>query len=297
MTFPRRARLLASALAALLLAGTLAETAEAATKRKRRTTRRKPAPIPAVPRPYDPFEVTFPTADGVRLHATWKPSPAGAGAPAVLLVHAFSRERRDLAELADELGARGFSTLAVDLRGHGESVWKGGSRIGLSPSLQTSPSGFPRDVEAACAWLRSRAPRIGVVGLSLSGNLAALATATGWADAGVAVSAYAERLPALAGSRPTASRGLLVLASEADPGRADSARTLDAAGRDPKAVVLFPGAAHALDLLTLEPDAKKAAIEWLEARLAPIPPFPVATAAPEAPEAAPAPTHPAEAVE
>ncbi len=296
MTLPRPARFLASALAALLLAGSLVDTAEAATKR-RRPVRRRPAPIPEVPRPHDPFEVTFPTADGVRLHATWKPAPAGAAAPAVLLVHAFSRERRDVAELADELGARGFSTLAVDLRGHGESVWKGGARIGLSPSLQTSPTAFPRDVEAACAWLRSRASRIGVVGFSLSGNLAALATATGWADAGVAVSAYAERLPALAGSRPTASRGLLVLASEADPGRAESARTLDAAGRDPKAVVVFPGAAHALDLLTFEPGAKKAAIEWLEARLAPIPPFPVATATPEPPEVAPAPAPPAEAVE
>ena len=296
MTFPRPARLLAAALAALLLASALAETAEAATKRKRRTSR-KPAPIPSVPRPPDPFEVTFPTEDGVLLHATWKPSPAGAAAPAVLLVHAFSRERRDLAVLADELLARGFSTLAVDLRGHGESVRKGGARIGLSPSLQTSPSAFPRDVEAACAWLRSRASRVGIVGFSLSGNLAALATASRWADAGVAVSAYADRLPALAGSRPTASRGLLVLASEADPGRAESARALDAAGRDPKAVVVYPGAAHALDLLTLEPGAKKATIEWLEARLAPIPPFPVATAAPAAPDAAPAPTPPAEAVE
>jgi len=297
MTLPRPARLLASVLALILLAGSLVETAEAATKRKRRPVRRKPAPIPEVPRPNDPFEVTFPTADGVQLHATWKPSPAGAAAPAVLLVHAFSRERKDLAPLADELLARGFSTLAVDLRGHGESVWKGGARIGLSPSLQSSPTAFPRDVEAACAWLRSRASRVGVVGLSLSGNLAALATATGWADAGVAVSAYAERLPALAGSRPTAARGLLVLASEADPGRAESARTLDAAGRDPKAVVVFPGAAHALDLLTFEPGARKAAIEWLEARLAPIPPFPVATAAPEPPEAAPTATPPPEAVD
>ena len=296
MTFPRPARLLASALAALFLASALVETAEAATKRKRRT-RRKPAPIPAIPRPHDPFEVTIPTADGVRLHATWKPAPTGPTAPAVLLVHAFSRERRDLAELADELGSRGFSTLAVDLRGHGESVWKGGARIGLSPSLQTSPSAFPRDVEAACAWLKGRSSRIGVVGFSLSGNLAALATATGWAEAGVAVSAFADRLPALAGSRPTASRGLLVLASEADPGRAESARTLDAAGRDPKAVVVFPGAAHALDLLTFEPAAKKATIEWLEARLAPIPPLPVATATPGTPEAVPPPTPPAEATE
>lgn len=296
MTFPRPARLLASALAALLLAGALAETAEAATKRKRRS-RRKPAPIPAVPRPHDPFEVTFASSDGVLLHATWKPAPAGPSAPAVLLVHAFSRERRDLAEVADELGALGLSTLALDLRGHGESVWKGGARVGLSPSLQTSPNGFPRDVEAACAWLKTRASRVGVLGLSLSGNLAALATAAGWAEAGVAVSANAERLGALSGSRPRAPRGLLVLAAEADPGRAESARILDAAGREPKSVVLFPGAAHAIDLLRLEPAAKDAAVGWLATRLSPIPPLPVATAAPEEPAAAPAATPPADPVQ
>lgn len=272
---------------AAVLAGAVAAPAEAAKKKRRR---RKPAPIPEVARPPDPFQVTFPSGDGVRLVATWKPSPTGASAPAVLLLHAFSRERRELAPLADELAARGFSTLALDLRGHGESVRKGGARISASPSLQTSPQGFPRDVEAACAWLRSRAPRIGVVGFSLSGNLAALATATGWAEAGVAVSTNAERLAALAGSRPAKPRGLLVLASKDDPGRAGSARSLDAAGRDPKSVVLYPGAAHALELLRTEPAAKAVAFAWLESRLGPVTPPP--TPAPATPAPAPAPTNP-----
>jgi len=49
----------------------------------------------------------------VKLVGTWKPSPAGSSAPAVLFLHAFSRERREVAELADELAARGFSTLAL----------------------------------------------------------------------------------------------------------------------------------------------------------------------------------------
>lgn len=265
----------------LLVAAVLAfavSPAEAA-KKKRRPTRRSAA-IPAVPRPHDPFEVTFSSPDGVKLFATWRPAPAAPAAPAVLLVHAFSRERRDFAELAGELGALGFSTLALDLRGHGESVRKGGAPISLGVSLQGSPNAFPRDVEAACAWLRGRASRVGVLGLSLSGNLAALATASGWAEAGVAVSANAERLEALAGTRPKAPRALLVLASEGDPGRAASARALDAAGREPKSIVLFPGTAHALDLLRQEPSAKDTAFGWLSARLGPVPPPPVATAPP-----------------
>lgn len=281
----RRAALLAAAAA---VAATVLSPAEAATKKRRR---KAPAPIPQVPRPPDPFEVTFTSSDGVRLFATWKPSPSGGPAPAVLLLHAFSRDRRELAFLADELAARGFATLALDLRGHGDSLRKGSVQLGLSPSLQTSPLGFPRDVEAACAWLAQRAPRIGVVGFSVSGNLAALATASGWAEAGVAVSARADRLAPLAGTRPSAPRGLLVLAAEKDPGRADSARALDAAGRDPKAVALFPGTAHALDLFRSEPASKEAAFAWLEARLDPVPPpAPVATVAP--PEGTPEPATP-----
>lgn len=284
-----RSPFVATVLALAVLLAAASSPAEAATKKKKKSSR-KAAPIPEVPRPHDPFQVTFPSSDGVKLVATWKPSPAGASAPAVLLLHAFSRERRELAELADEFAARGFSTLALDLRGHGESVWKGGVRMGTSPSLQSSPNGFPRDVEAACTWLRPRASRLGVLGLSVSGNLAALATAAGWAEAAVAVSPNADRFEKLAGTRPRSPQGLLVLASEKDPGRAASARALDAAGRAPKSVGLYPGSAHSLELLRGEPGAKALAFDWLDARLGPVPPppSPVATIPPAEPVPTPA---------
>ena len=275
----RPARTLAAlVLVAAAAAALLCPPADAATKKKK--AKKKAAPVAEVPRPYDPFEVTFPSSDGVKLVATWKPAASGPSAPAVLLLHAFSRERRDVAEVADAFGARGFSTLALDLRGHGESVWKGKARVSLGASLQTSPNAFPRDVEAACAWLRARAPRIGVVGFSLSGDLAALATATGWAESGVAVSANVEPLRVLAGPRPSKPRGLLVLAAEKDPGRAESARALDAAGSEPKGMTLYPGAAHAVELFRAEPAAEAAAIAWLETRLGPVPPPPTPTPTP-----------------
>ena len=143
----RPARTLAAlVLVAAAAAALLSPPADAATKKKK--AKKKAAPVAEVPRPYDPFEVTFPSSDGVKLMATWKPAASGPSAPAVLLLHAFSRERRDVAEVADAFGARGFSTLALDLRGHGESVWKGKARVSLGASLQTSPNAFPRDVEA-----------------------------------------------------------------------------------------------------------------------------------------------------
>lgn len=161
--------------------------------------------------------------------------------------------------------------------------------IHLSPSLQRSPSGFPRDVEAACAWLRERSPRIGVVGLSIGGELAILATASGWADAAVAVSPNAGRVPALAGPRPQAAHGTLILASEGDVDRAASARALTEAGLPPKRMLVFDGAAHGMALLT-RPEVRKEALDWLGARLAPSPP---PAPAPPPPAATPAPTAPA----
>ncbi len=122
----------------------------------------------------------------------------------------------------------------------------------------SDPAGFPRDVEAACTWLRTKAPKVGVVGLSLGGNLAVLATARGWADAAVVISANSERLEPLAGGKPAAPRATLFVASEEAPQRAASAKALLAAAAEPKKLLLVPGSAHNLVLLEEHPEAVEA---------------------------------------
>lgn len=271
--------------AAVLLAVFLAPDAGAATRKR---ARRK-APVPtALPRPVDPFRVTFPTADGVALAASYRPAPGGGSAPAVLLLHDFSRERREWSDLFSEWAARGLSTLAVDLRGHGESTRRtAGGTVRLTPRLLSDPNGFPRDVQAACAWLRERASRVGVVGLSTGGNLAVLAAARGWADAAVALSANAGTLARLAGGTLPEPRSTFLVAAVDDPGREASARALDAAGREPKGLVIVPGAAHNLALFQQHPKTRTAALDWMAEQLGAVPPVP-ATGAPEPPPAAPA---------
>jgi dienelactone hydrolase len=255
----RRAAALGAAFA--LLAG---PAASAPRKKKRK------APEPtAVPRPNDPSRVTLTTTDGVSIAASWRPLPERPQAPAVLLVHDFSRERRDWEAVAADFTAAGFATLAIDLRAHGESAKKAGlaTPLKLSPRLLSDPNGFPRDVEAACTWLRAHASRIGVVGLSLGANLAILATASRWADAAVSISANADKLSSLAGSRPRAARATLFLAAEDDPDRARSVRDLLAAAAEPKKALVYSGPAHNLSLFTAHPESKKAALAWLAERL------------------------------
>ncbi len=250
-----------------------ASSANAAKKKKRKTKRAEPTAVPRLP---DPNRVTLTTPDGVSLAATWRPVPDRPDAPAVLLVHDFSRERRVLAKVEEELRARGLASLALDLRAHGESTHKGKTLLHLSPRLLSDPRAFPVDVETACLWLRGRARSVGVLGLSLGGNLAVLATANGWADAAVAVSANADRLKALAGTRSQSARGTLALAAENDAGRAASAQAITQAGREPRKLLLLPGAAHNLELLD-DPRAKNAAYDWLAERLGVVPPTPTPT--------------------
>jgi alpha-beta hydrolase superfamily lysophospholipase len=277
VTSPRPAlRRASAALAALFFLLVSGDAAAAAKKRKR-----GPDPTP-VPRPADPYRVTITTADGVALAASFRPVEGDPKAPGVLLIHDFSRERRELEPLADELHARGFTTLSFDLRAHGESTKKGAVTLAISPTLLRDPAGFPRDVEAAAAWLKTRAPRTAALGFSTGGYLALIASSARQVDAVVAVSVSDSRLIPLAGGKTVTPRGALLLACELDPGRADSAKRLLAAAEEPKKLLLFPGGAHNLAVMREHPEAKQAAFEWLAGRLgATLPPAPAPSPAPK----------------
>lgn len=275
-------RFLAAAFVATvaLMVSSRSDAGAAAKKRK------KPTPT-AVPRPPDPNRVTIQTSDGVALAGSWRPVPDRPEAPAVLLLHDFSRERRDWEALAPEFTSRGLATLAIDLRAHGESTKKNGKPLPISPRQMSDPNGFPRDVEAACRWLKGRAKATGIVGLSLGGNLAILASAEGLADAIVVVSSNAERLPPLAGVRSTVARAALFIASEGAPRREESAQALFAAAAEPKQLLVVPGSAHNLILFAEHPETKVAMLDWLTARLGATP-LPVPTPAPSPTPAPPA---------
>jgi dienelactone hydrolase len=256
-----RLRLRRAAAALAAVAFLAAPPAHAAKKKK------KPPEPTAVPRPPDPTRVTITTADGVALAASWRAVEGNDKAPGVLLVHDFSRERRELEPLARRLADAGYATLAIDLRAHGESTKRNGQPIPISPRFLKDPSGFPRDVEAAATWLRARAPKTAALGFSTGGYLALLAAARGQVDTAVAVSVNEPRVNALAGDKLPVPRATFLLACEQDPGRAESARRLDAEGREPKKLLLFPGAAHNLAVLREHPEAEAAVLDWLAARL------------------------------
>lgn len=115
------------------------------------------AVAPARP-PAEEFGIAL--AEGVSIAATYRPGRRE-GAPAVLLLHGNGGSRDQVAANAEWLTARGYATLAIDFRGHGES-----SQVPRSFGLRES-----REAAAAFAWLkrRQRGARVAVVGISLGG--------------------------------------------------------------------------------------------------------------------------------
>ncbi len=269
-------------------AGTSKKRAAKSSKAPKKPAAARSAPL-VYPRAEDPHKITFTTVDQAEIAASWVEVPGLPAAPAVLLVHSFSRDRREWEDFIPLFTRRGLAVLSIDLRGHGESRRKQGKAITVTPGLLKDPNGFPRDVEAACAWLRGKSPRIAVTGFQAGANLAVLATANGWADAAVAFSASMDNLELLAGNRPLAPASTLLLASTNDPGREASAAKLDEIGKSPKKIVVFAGAAHGRALFETVPEAQAAALDWLVQRLGAVPPPPVAIPASPVPVPALAP--------
>jgi pimeloyl-ACP methyl ester carboxylesterase len=124
----------------------------------------------------EPKPVFFETFDGVGIHADYyEPQPASDGAPMAILLHMYRSDRAAWKPLAGPLHDAGFAVLAIDMRGHGESV---------TPELRRrverrDPKLFEdvyQDVRAAYDWLaqqegvdRSRFALVGAsVGCSIS---------------------------------------------------------------------------------------------------------------------------------
>lgn len=88
--------------------------------------------------------------------------PEGRGKhPAVILVHQFRSDRKGWAPLVEKLNARGVATLALDLRGHGQSILQGGTPVSTTATDMTASEtvGFnqiPSDLALVAVWLRKQ---------------------------------------------------------------------------------------------------------------------------------------------
>lgn len=210
-------------------------------------------------------EVTFAAADGLVVHGTAVRPCGGAPRPAVILAHQVCQDRREWNAAAHDwvsgFAARGVATLAIDLRGHGQStLWPDGSRRNLCGGSypDTDYAGMVDDVRAAVAYARATlgAPSVALVGASIGSNSSLIAYGGDTAlrmvvalspglnyrgiQPGSAVSAY--------GTRPA-----LLEAAANDPYSADTVRELGQANTNVTTRV-FSSGGHGNQLIAAHPE-------------------------------------------
>ena len=131
----------------------------------------------------DRGNVTYRTADGIHVVATFTPPTTAPPWPAVVLMHQYQGTRAQWNELTPHLLAAGLAVLAPDARAHGESLRRVRADGGFDFETDRAGTlnGWPDDVAASIAWLTARGDialdRIGVGGASVGANTAWIASA------------------------------------------------------------------------------------------------------------------------
>lgn len=117
--------------------------------------------------------VSMQTSDRVTLVGTFV-SPSRAK-NVVLLLHMLPRDRTSWSSFQKTLEAAGLASLAIDLRGHGESTDQAGKKLDYRNFSDAQHQGYVTDAEAALAWLKEKGfdeSHVVLVGASIGANAA-----------------------------------------------------------------------------------------------------------------------------
>ncbi len=202
-----------------------------------------------------PEEFVLTTEDGWMLAATFTPHQGADLRGGAVLLHMLDRTRADWAPLVPVLTKAGLDVLAIDLRGHGQSLTKKRWKDFTDPEFQ----GLVVDAAAAVKALRAR-PSVGnrpilVIGGSIGANAAIRLAAQDATIVGVvALSpgleyhdvATEDAMPGL-GERP-----ILLAASKDDEYSAQTVEKLASLAKGPKELIVYAKAGHGTDMFGKE---------------------------------------------
>jgi dienelactone hydrolase len=134
-----------------------------------------------MPAPDHASIVSIQTADGGLVAGWYWPAQLAAKqkvAPGVLLLHMRGADKASWGSLPETLRNEGFAVLAIDLRGHGETVNSQGQRLALDSLRDSDYQNMLFDVGAGMTWLRGQKgvdpERQGIIGASIGANLGIL---------------------------------------------------------------------------------------------------------------------------
>ena len=119
-----------------------------------------------------PERISYSTRDAMTIIGDWQPVPALQGA--VILVHMMSETRQSWGFLQRALAKKNIASLAIDLRGHGESTESPEGRLDYRNFTDEEHQLYTMDTQGALDWVRTKGismDRIFLIGASMGANV------------------------------------------------------------------------------------------------------------------------------
>lgn len=214
--------------------------------------------------------VEFSTVDGFRLVGTIHRA-SGERPPGLILVHMLGTDRGRWAHFMGLAAQAGYTSLAYDMRGHGESRERNGDTVSFRSFNVKDWEAALADIAAAKETLLNAGvdpENIAIVGASIGANLAltfaegdpqiqaVVLVSPGETYRGIEIVSVMEHFR---------ERPVLLLATEGDTYSAASSAKLMETAHGFSELRMHPGSAHGTDLLDAHPDAAGQILFWLQA--------------------------------
>lgn len=220
--------------------------------------------------------ITLTTSDDVKLYGNFVNTDR-VSAPAVVLLHMMPATKESWVGFQAALADAGFQSLAIDLRGHGESVHKGDQRLDYRKFSDKEHQEKIYDAEAAVEFFTGRGvplSSVALAGASIGANLAlqyqaehrevkaSILLSPGFDYRGVKTEPYARALGE--------HQSVFLVASKDDMRTsgnscADMAQALfEALKSKNKKIKIFDGAEHGTDMFGAHPELMPDIIAWFQ---------------------------------
>lgn len=213
---------------------------------------------PGLGTPQPPQTVKIAASDGLQIVGLFYPSIlSGSQAPAALLLHQYGSNKHELQDFIPSLINEGYSVLAVDMRGFGDTGGKEDWKLAET------------DVATFLTWLRDQpsidGKRIAIIGASIGADLALRGCAKD-KQCHVAVALSPEDLGATTEEtvkKVDTNKSVLLAAGLFDTESSKAVSKLSAMAWGNVSVRLYNGSAHGVNLLYAIEDLWSTIIQWL----------------------------------
>jgi len=229
---------------------------------------------------HDTNHLTFVADDGLTLHA-WisdaavDPEGMAGKSGLALLFPMLSKTHTSYEPFIERLNGIGYTTLAFDLRGHGESIHFNKETLSYAEMDEAQFGKMPDDIAQFFRDFRKNRPdaydydNVVLIGASIGANAAAMLTTEDWAARAVLLSPgrnYRGMRPevALAAEDNPPSIPIYIAVADDDTYSAESSQWFFDHYQGPKVLKKYPGSDHGTDILHNVPDADSELIDWLQ---------------------------------